>query len=170
MGDTIQVRKQATSNEVWVTPTISTSPAYTSGDQIGGIMTIAPALRPVNPNSGTTAETTGTLTTVKILEISAQKAAIDIFFFNALPTIISVDNGAFNIANAEWAKWIGTFSAGTSYVEAKAATNAGSTDRNVNLDLELVGTSTLYAVAVVRGTPTYTSVSGLSFGFFFAWD
>lgn len=155
---------------VSVVPTISTSPAYTSGDQLGGIMTLVDVVR---QDSGTGIGTSE-LHSVTILDGDKQDVAIDIWFFNVSPTVTSTDNAAFSMSDANQAlQCIGCVSVGTSYSDA--ALNSTSSDgKNIGLVLQANGTSAtptnLYAIAIVRGTPTYTTTTNLKFLFSFYID
>lgn len=153
-----------------VTPTISTSPAYTSGDQLGGIMTLTDCIR----------QDTGTgygnceLHSVTILDGSKQDIAIDIWFFNVSPTITSTDNAAFAMTKAnQFAQCIGAISVGTSYSDA-AAVSTSTDGKNLGICMQVAGSSTtntsLYAIAIVRGTPTYGTTTSIQFQFSFYMD
>ena len=165
------------SRVVSVVPTISTS-AYTSGDQLGGIMTLTDVIRP-NPSnlSGLTE-----LVSIVVLDGSLQNAAMDIWIFNQSPTVTSVDNGAFSMSDANQAlQCLGSVSigvSGTSGAYSASALNSVSSNPNLNLLLEVDFTAegvppnpnNLYAIAIVRGTPTYTTTSSLKFLFGFFVD
>ena len=143
-----------------VTPTISTS-AYTANDQLGGIMTLAG----VSKSGGQV----GVLQNVVIVDKAKQSLALDILFFDELPTVASSDNAALDITDAEVAdKCLGSISiVAGDYV----ALNASSVATKVTgiLALRPKKDATIYAVAVTRGTPTYGSTSDLVFKFTFSW-
>lgn len=153
---------------VTVTPTISTS-AYTSGDQIGGIMTLTDVIRQDSNSRFGTSELIG----VTILDNSKQDAAINIYLFNTSPTITSVDNGAFAITYANLqAQSIGVVSVGTTYADASAV--SVSSTQNLNKMLQVANTATnptnVYAVAVIQAAKTYTTTTSLTFQFEFFLD
>ena len=153
---------------VSVTPTISTS-AYTTGDQIGGIMTLTDVVRQDKQLS----VGTSTLASVTILDKGLQSAAIDVWFFNQSPTVTSVDNGNFSMSDANLVlQCIGFVSLGTAY--SASALNSVSTNANLNIPVQVDSTATaptnVYAIAVVRGTPTYVSTTDLVFQFCFYID
>lgn len=153
------VKRINASKVVSVTPTISTS-AYATGDQIGGIMTLTDAVRFDSNESKGFSE----LVSVTILDSSKQNADIDVWFFKTSPTVTSVDNGAFAMTAANMAaQCIGVVSAGVAYSDA-AAVSVSSTC-NLNLPLQVASGSNIYAIAVVRGTPTYATTSALQFQF-----
>lgn len=153
-----------------VVPTISTTPAYTSGDQIGGIMTLTDCVR-IDTNTG---YGNCELRSIVILDGGLQSAAIDVFFFNQSPTVTSSDNTAFSLSDANLAaQCIGVVSVGTTY-SASALNSVSSDGRNLGLQLQVPSTATtpttLYAIGVVRGTPTYTTTTDLKFLFSFYMD
>jgi hypothetical protein len=151
-----------------VTPTISTS-AYTSGDQIGGIMTLSNVIRQDSQMNYGNNE----IVSVTILDADKQNAAMDIWFFNQSPTVTSTDNAAFAMTAAnQAAQCIGVVSIGSSYSSAAAVST--SSDKNLNLPLQVPGTvaspSNVYAIAIVRAAPTYTTTTSLQFQFSFFVD
>jgi len=153
-----------------VVPVISTSPAYTAGDQIGGIMILPDVVR-VDSNTG---YAQAELHSVTILDGAKQDAAIDVWFFNQSPTVGSTDNSAFAMTPANLAaQCIGAVSIGTSYSDG--VTISTSTDgKNIGMNLQSLTTAAtptnLYAVAVIRSAVTYNSTSALKFLFSFYVD
>lgn len=142
-----------------VTPTISASSIYASGDQLGGIMTISNAVR----NLGGT----GLLKGITVIDGDNQGAKIDVLIFKSSPTVSSSDNAAIDIAASELvSKLLCRVTIDTTdYTTVKAATNAEAT-KECSRSIEAASDSRdLYAVAVVRGTPTYTTTSALTFKF-----
>jgi hypothetical protein len=142
---------------VQVTPTISSSPAYTSGDCIGGLQEITNAAR-VSGGSGV-------LQAVTILDkTQAQRSAIDLLFFDRSVTVAG-DNAAVATSDADMAYCLGVITIGP-YNTAWPGTplNSLSTLININLPFVLTATS-LYCQAVARSTPTYTSTSDLIFSY-----
>lgn len=149
---------------VEVTPTISTS-IYASGDQIGGVMTISNAVRIDNQALLGQSQ----LVDVTILDSDKQSAAIDIWLFKSTPTLASSDNAAFSItaANMLSAGCLGYVSVGASYSAAAAVSCSSTTNLGKIVESS---TTSIYAVAVVRGTPTYTTTTSLKFAFNFYVD
>jgi hypothetical protein len=142
-----------------VTPVISTT-AYSTGDQIGGVQELKAAL---GSESGA-----AIVDSIAIIDQDNQKSAIDIFFFSDLPTPNSVDNGAVDFPQADLLNLLGVISVqGTDYAVAKAVTNAVATVRNLKLHVKNTTANiqkvSIWAVAVARGTPTYTSTDRLKF-------
>lgn len=147
-----------------VTPTISNGSVYASGDQIGTVMTFTGCAK---LNGGT-----GRITAVTALDKDKQSASIELHLWSSVvPTVTSTDNGVADITDANqvtafpgylgcvilssWQTWSGNALASVSCgLDYKCA--SGATD--------------ITGVAIVRGTPTYTSTSGLIFGICTAQD
>jgi len=78
---------------VTVTPTISTTPAYTAGDQVGGVMTFTNAAL-VNGGAANIVGAT-------ISNRGAQNyPALELWIFQVSPTMVGADNGAFDLTDA----------------------------------------------------------------------
>jgi hypothetical protein len=158
---------------VAVTPVISTS-IYTSGDQIGGIMTIPDVIR----QESNTGIGENILAEITILDGDKQDAAIDVWFFKVSPTVTSTDNAAFAMTRAnQQLQCIGSVSLGvtsTTGAYSDAAAVSVSSNPNINKPLQVSGTAAnptnIYAIAIVRGAPTYTTTSSLVFQFSFYID
>lgn len=139
------------------TPTISNGAAYTSGDVLGGLQTLSNAAR-ISGGSGI-------IQSITVLDkTQAQRAAIDLLFFDRSVTV-AADNAAVAMSDADMAFCLGIVSIGP-YNAAWPGTplNSEATLLNVGLPFVLNGTD-LFVVAVVRGTPTYTSTSDLIFSY-----
>jgi hypothetical protein len=132
-------------------PTVSTSPAYTSGDVIGGKLTFSSAV----PAAGGAA----LMQAVTINCKSAQTGAMDLILFNADPTATTfTDNAALAVNAADQSKVIGV-------VKISDWTNLGtpSVAQANNLALPLVlPTTSLFGVLVARSAPTLVSTSDLT--------
>ena len=139
---------------VSVTPTI-TAGAYTAGDVVGGIQTIAAASRV----SGEPA----ILQSIVIDDLSAATQAFTIWFFNANPTNGTyTDNIALDIHDTDLAMCIGHVKI-TSSDYASAADNSVACKVPIGLPLKPAATS-LFAIAQCTGTaPTYVSTADLTF-------
>lgn len=159
-----------------VTPTVSTTPAYTAGDQVGGVITLTDVIRQ-DSNLG---YGTAKLTDISVFCKSANSSAYEVLLFRNSPTMTSTDNGSFQItsANAATAGYIGRASFGNSYTTSGASAGAGvnafSSDANINLTVRKLSTETLptniFAVVKTTGTPTYTSTTDLVISFNFIID
>lgn len=141
-----------------VTPVINTA-QYTSGDQVGGILTVS--------NAAFDADRAVKLTHLTLIDMDEQDANLTLFLFDDLPTVSSANNDALSLSDAEiLAKCVGLVSIGSSdYVDC-----AGShiVQKTPNLLLRSVHTSTearksgnLYALLSTTSTPTYSAVSSL---------
>lgn len=148
-----------------ITPTISTTPAYTAGDCLGGLQTISNAAR--FSGGG------GVIRSVTVLDkTQAQRSAFDIFLFNGSITA-TTDNAAFAGSDADMAKCIGVISilttdyntafAGTplNSVAFKPDTKTNTLPQAMAIPYYCSGSTTLYAQLVTRGTPTYTSTTDI---------
>lgn len=147
-----------------INPTVSTTPAYTSGDCLGGLQTISNAAR--FSGGG------GVITSVTVLDKSpSQRAAFDIFFFNGSITA-TTDNAAFTPTDADTAKCVGVISIlttdyNTAFVSAvnsvafKPDTKTNTLPQAMAVPYYCSGGTTLYAQLVVRATPTYTSTTDI---------
>jgi hypothetical protein len=138
---------------VSVTPTVSTSPAYTSGDSVGAKQTIASAVR--------TSGGTGILQNLTVTDKGNQKAALEILIFDSDPTAGTyTDNGA-TALSTDLAKVIARISvAATDYItiDSKAVAKVA-----VGQVVKASGSTSLYAVATTTSTPTYASTTDLTF-------
>lgn len=154
-----------------VTPTLDTN-AYASGDRLGSIQTITGAFRQTyrpfdqpqqTLNSTSIIQVGGKviLSEVTIIDQAKQSAAIDILFFNALPTVASADNAPIDITDAEMiAKCVGGVSISTSYIAL--ANNSMVSQPNINIQMKQSATAAnynLYAVCIIRASATYAADS-----------
>lgn len=144
---------------VTVVPTISTS-LYTSGDQIGGLMTLANAAR--YDGGGFT------LNTISIVDLAKQNAEIDVILFDAAVTANN-DNDPWDMSDADMAHCRG-------YAKVSASDYVNGADysiacvRAVGLSTAPASGTTMYAVAVVRSGPTYANAADLKITFDFIQD
>lgn len=135
-----------------VTPVINTS-AYAAGDCVGGLQTIANAVRTGGPGSGLIENFT-------VLDATGANAAIDIVFFSANPTNSTFTNNAACAVNAaDLGKIVG-------YMSATQCRNVGTPgvcqQAGPPLGFNLgINNSTIYAVMIAVGTPTYASIGVL---------
>lgn len=141
------------------TITTSTSPAYSAGDQIDSIQTLSNALIDTGA--------LGAITSVSILDKDNQRAEIDFFFFAVSPTLVGSDNAAFDItdANAVIAKFLGVATV-LSGDYKQSSSNAFATNDRIRIPMKsIAGSKNIYCVLVTRGTPTYSTTSGLEVTF-----
>jgi hypothetical protein len=138
-----------------ITPTISTTPAYTAGDVLGTLQTISNAAR--------TSGGTGQVLSICVLDkTQAQRASMDLLFFDRTVTV-AADNAAVAMSDADMAFCLGVIPI-YSYNTAWPGTplNSISTNVAVNMPFVLNGTD-LFVVPVVRTTPTYVATNDLVF-------
>ena len=129
------------------TPTVSTSPAYTAKDAVGGLLTFAAVAQ--------TDQKSGVVTSVTIQDNSQQRPSLELVLFNQTFTA-STDNAVFDPSDADLANVVGVI-----------AVNSWS-DFNDNsvatvtcyLPYVLTGTS-LFGQLVTRGTPTFVATSDI---------
>jgi DNA-binding phage protein len=135
--------------------TTSISPAYSSGDQIGSVITLNEVVRGFYKTS--------VLLSAVVVDKDKQASALDVFIFSESPTVTSVDNGAFSVSDSEASsKLLGVISiAATDYKDTALNSIAavGNLGMLVSPTLE---SRSLYAVVVSRGTPTFASTSSLT--------
>lgn len=153
-----------------VAQTVTASSAYTSGNAIGGKMTIAGAAR-VSGSLGA-AGTGGILQQVVANSKSLQTTQVDVFLFNSDPSSSTcTDKTAFVLATADFDKVIGVAS-----IPGAAANNSGwfaggtgsvGQANNLAMAYNLSSATSIYACAVTRGTPTFTATSDISFKYQF---
>ena len=133
------------------TPTLDTS-VYADGDQLGDLATL--------DNAFDSDKDTGSLLSVTIVDKAKQNADLDLLFFNGEPTLVSADNAALDISDADMAdKFLGRVSvAASDYSELNASSVA--TKLGVGLFLGAKARSEkLYVVLQSRATPTYAADS-----------
>ncbi len=146
-----------------VTPTLDTS-AYASGDRLDtAVATIPGVVRRSNDFEGCV------LQSLTVIDSAIQSQAIDILFFDSLPTVASAANAAIDISDANMLKCIGKFSiAAADFSTVLIAGNSIACLRNIGLIMKPVAEAVnLYMVLVCRSaTPTYAATS-LKFRFGF---
>jgi len=148
-----------------ITPAISSSPAYSTGDCLGAVNTVANAARVSGGG--------GVIQSITVLDkTQAQRSAFDILLFNSSITA-TTDNAAFAGSDADMAKCVGIISvlttdyntafAGTplNSVAFKPNTITATYPQSMAIPYNCSGGTSLYVQFVVRGTPTYTSTTDL---------
>lgn len=133
------------------TPVVSTS-QYTSGDNVGGIVTIENAVR-VSGGSEV-------LMSVDIWDKDNQKAAFTIDYFSASPSGTYTDNLA-QVMAGDHANWLGSVIVNaTDYVTQGAIARASIKPVSLPI-IAAAGQVRIYYVISTTSTPTYTSTSAL---------
>lgn len=149
------------STEVTVNPTVSTSPAYSSGDNIGGKQTLSNALRV----SGGTAMLVG----IMLLDRSNQKPTGQIFIFNADPTSATLTDNTATAFSTDDQKVIAMIQIASSdwvTVNGKAYCNL----RNLGILVKATSGTTLYAAFNTTSTPTFAATTNLQIKYKFLRD
>lgn len=140
--------------------TVTASSAYTSGNAVGGLMTL-PSATASNGNGSTSPS--ATLQSVLMYTKSAQAVSTDVFLFSANPSASTcTDKTAFSLAAADFDKVVGV-----AHINDWTSGGTPSIGQSQNLALPVVlasGTA-MYACAVTRGTPTYTSTSDVELAY-----
>jgi hypothetical protein len=134
------------------TPTCSTSPAYTAGDAIGGLLTFANAAR-VSAGSGTIQAV------VVLCKTPALVPALELVLFNQTFTAIA-DNAAFNPSDGDMANCIGIIPI-TNWSDFSL--NSIATRYGLAFPFLLTGTS-LFGQLVTRSAITLVSTTDLVIG------
>lgn len=135
------------------TPTINTA-IYAAGDELGTLMTITGAARFTGGG--------GLVRSITVLDkTQAQRSAIDILFFAATVTVAG-NNNPFLPSDTDMLQFLGLVAVATGdYNTAWAGTPTNSAaTKLVEIPYVVTGTS-LFALAVSRGTPTYTSATDI---------
>lgn len=138
-------------NLISVTPTVTASSAYSSGNVVGGLQAIATGLP---PNS------TVILTDIVLNVKSTQTGQFDVLFFNAYPSGSTItDKTALAVVAADSPKTQGAFSLVT-YISSGTPTVYQISTLSTCLSVDANGT--LWMAVVTRGTPTFTAVSDVN--------
>jgi len=134
------------------TPTVSTTPAYSVGDLVGGKLTFAGAAR--------IAAGSGRVATVTVTDKGKQSQDLDLVLFDADPSGTTfTDNAAFAPADADLVKIAGVIPIRE---WGGFSDNSAGCARAVGLAFKLPAGTSLYGALVARGTPTFASTSDLS--------
>lgn len=136
-------------------PVVSVSPAYSSGDAVGGLLTFTGSLNKV--------AFSGTLVSVLLTDTSKQNANIDVIIFNANPTGSTItDNAAINIVAADVGKIIARVPIAAANYTSFSATSVPLVPAQVAcLQLAAEGVI-LYAAMVTTSTQTYAATTAIS--------
>lgn len=133
------------------TTAVSTSPAYTTGDAVGGKRTIANAVR---------AQGTGILQSITVLDRANQKGGLTIFIFDADPTNATItDNSAF-VFSTDDLKVIAQISiAAGDYVTTNG--KAVAQVSGLAIPVKAASGTSLYAAVVTTDAPTFVATTDL---------
>ena len=135
-----------------VNPVVSTSPAYTSGDNVGGKLTFTSVF--------VTSKMAGLLSGILITDKAKQVANMDLILFSEDPTGTTfTDNSAQAIADADLTKIIGVFNLAT---HCSLSDNSITYGSGLSESIYSTCGGSLYGCLVVRATPTYAATTDLS--------
>jgi hypothetical protein len=143
-------------NEITLTTAItSTVVTYTTGQSIGGLLTIANAAR-VSGAAGT-AGTSGLIQKAVLGSSVTNTVQVDLIYFNASPTSSTCTNAStYSLAAADRSKVIG-FTHITDW-EASAAAYSGQA-QNLAMPYALTSATSIFACVVARGSIVGASTS-----------
>jgi hypothetical protein len=103
------------------------------------------------------------ITGLKLVDASKQNAALLVFIFGTDLAGTYADNAVEAVTAADWLKWVGTIKILSTDYEERA--NASLVDLGFELDVKAAAGTTLYALIVTTGTPTYgANALQLTFG------
>lgn len=139
---------------IQVTPTVSTTPAYSAKDAVGGVMTFANAVRVAGGSC--------TLDAVQLVDKGSQQKELDLILFDRTITAIT-DNAVFDPTDTELGYVVAVVTIGIldyrDFNDNSVAHRGG-----LGTPIVLNGTD-LFGVLVARGSaaglPTYTSTSDI---------
>ena len=146
---------------VAVTPTVTASSAYSSGNVVGGVMTFSNIFR--------TGGGSGVLASCLVVDRSNSKPALTILLYSKNPSNGTyTDNSAFVFDSTDAVNLVRTVTvASTDWVTlgAYAVADVGAIGKVVyNGESQAASVlKNLYAVAVTTGTPTFNAATNLTF-------
>jgi ethanolamine utilization microcompartment shell protein EutS len=144
---------------VAVTPTVSTTPAYTSGDAVGGKQTLTSAMRVSGGKS--------ILQTLTVIDKADQKQPLTVLFFDSDPTAATITDNAGFVFSTDISKFVGKVNVLAADYETVNSI-ALATISNIGLLLKASGSANLFAAVVTTGTPQFSATSDLIFQYGFA--
>ena len=139
------------------TPTVSSGVAYSSGDSVGGKVTLA--------GGGLLQGQMGLLNSLLLTDVSNQKAVLEILLFDSDPTAGTYTDNAALALSTDLTKIVARIPvAAADYVtiDSKAVAHLSNLQRFV---MPASGQTSLFMAVLTTGTPTYTSVAALQFRF-----
>lgn len=150
-GTNIIGRVGTRSVRIAVTPTVSTSPAYSSADAVGGLMTFS--------NAVAVSGYGGVLQSVIVIDKANQKPALQIYISNQTFTA-STDNAAFTVSDADVVNAVGYVSIAATDWQSNGTANAVATKAGIGLAFH-PNTTDLFAQMQTTSTPTFASTSDI---------
>ncbi len=139
--------------------TVEASPNYSTGDLVGGLLTLAHPI--ADGNDGSIYPTGGIIQSVLITDLAAIVIDKDVVFFDTNPSNTTfTENAALDIADADLLNVIGVAAVDTWF-----SFNDNACGQALNLALPFVlpaAATALYAAIIERGTANYVGTSDLS--------
>jgi len=145
-----------------VTPTITTSAgAYTAGDNVGGLLLLLEPIKGLNKNT--------ILKSIHVKDNANQKQPLTILLFNSNPTTGATitDNAAFAYGTTSFPKQIAKINILAADYETIDSKATADIDTYAKV-LQSNDSSSLWAVVITTGTPTYAANATtlyITFGF-----
>ena len=157
-----------------VTPTISVSPAYTAEDQIGGVNTITNAFKviarpqfdPKTAQGFQNQQQNGKIIiqSIHLLDKAKVKQNIICYFFNQQPSMTSVDNGAYDLTDAEALKSVGYVVLDNGYEDSSSNSETIKTNIGLLIKQDPAATNnSIWMVCKIKGSGTFASTTDLVF-------
>lgn len=160
---------EAGSNQIEIStaPTVTAS-AYTAGNAVGGLQTLANAARVSGTNGAS--GTGGIIQKMVMTAKTVQSTQFDIFFFNANPSgSTCTDHSAFVLAAADAAKVIGILTIPSTAANGGGWFSGGTGSAGLAsyypIGFSLGSATSVFSCAVARGTPTFGSTSDVAFNY-----
>lgn len=141
---------------ITISATNSTS-VYAAADQLGSLFVL--------PKTGRENMGGSVLQSIVVQDVEGQSPEIDFLFFNANANITSSDNAALNLQDSEAQKAIGHVTVSATDYKAYGSGNIGCIKNLGLLIRPAAGLQDCYAIAVLRGTPTFSGSNALTFNF-----
>lgn len=138
---------------ITINPTVSTSPAYTAGDAVGGKETLTSAVR----ISGGYVE----LDSIEVIDRSNQKPALTILVFDSDPAAATITDNAAFVFSTDISKLVAqVLIAQADYTTTNSIGVAciGAIKKVIKAS----GSANLYAAVVTTGTPTFTGTTDIT--------
>jgi len=149
-GPTDPVNVIGLSDSVTITPTLTTNPAYSIGDSMGGKQTLTYFMRVVGG--------TATLLSIHIMDKSNTKPQLDIIFFDSDPTAATLTDNAGFVYSTDSAKEIAKIQIFSS--EYSTTNGIASLSKNLGLGLQAdAATKNIYVGIVTQTGVTMLSAS-----------
>jgi len=140
-------------NVISAIPALSLA-AYTAEDCVGGLLTFA--------NAASVYASEGVIKRITVIDADKEKAAGKLYFFNADPSsAVDTDAASFLPAAADLAKLIGVKAIAAADFVDSTSDSVAVYEMDMAFVLAAAGTS-LFAVFVCDGTPTYTAATDLT--------